>query len=247
MSRITSKVGVKAPRIERKSIEKFFSERAAKADQLGHVQAVIYQDKNPDLAKQRDLAEKSKLLPLLNLSGKESVLDVGCGTGRWADAIAPNCASYLGTDFSPDLIEIANRRFESMPHMQFACLPAEKVSFDTIGKRFDLIISMGLFIYLNDDELVQTLRGYASVSKDLCKLLIREPMGVESRLTILEHFSEDMEQVYNAIYRTDAELLAMVAEELFPVGFRLLDSGDVYEETLNNRSDTKQKWLLLEK
>jgi hypothetical protein len=66
VTRISSKGSSNAPRIDRNSIEKFFKERAVKAAHLGHVQAVIYQDKNPDLAKLRDQAEKGKLLPLLN-------------------------------------------------------------------------------------------------------------------------------------------------------------------------------------
>lgn len=248
MARITNKPGdALAPRIDRQSIETFFKERANKANQLGHIQAVIYQDKNPDLAFQRDAAEKNKLLPLLSLSGEESVLDVGCGTGRWADVIAPICSSYLGTDFSAELIRIATERFMSEEHMSFRCLPAERVNFETLGRRFDLVVSMGLFIYLNDDELIQTLEGYGSVAKDKCKILIREPMGLDARLTVLEHFSEDMDQVYNAIYRTENELMAIIDKTLLSAGFKVVGSGDLYVESLNNRSDTKQRWLLLEK
>jgi SAM-dependent methyltransferase len=248
MVRIFSKPdGTSAPRIDRQSVATFFKERASKAQHLGHVQAVIYQDKYPDLARQRDVAEKEKLLPLLRLNGNETVLDVGCGTGRWADVIVPLCGRYVGTDFSQELVDIATARFASAPRATFMCMPAEMISSKTLAVRFQVILSMGLFMYLNDDELVQTIQGYASVADSCCRILIREPIGIESRLTIKEHYSEDMDQIYNAIYRTEDELMAVIRAELTPAGFNLIDSGDVYEAALNNRSDTTQKWFLLEK
>ena len=106
---------------------------------------------------------------------------------------------------------------------------------------------MGLFIYLNDDELLRTVRGYVSVADRHCRILFREPVGLGARLTIKEHFSEEMEQNYNAIYRTEEELVAIIESELSPEGFKLIGSGDVYEDKLNNRSDTRQKWLLVER
>ncbi len=248
MSRIFSKSSDDStPTIDRKSIEAFFSQRAAKADQLGHVQAVIYQDKHPDLAKQRDAAEKAKLLPLLQLKGDETVLDMGCGTGRWADVIVGKCGAYVGTDFSEELIGIARERFASIPNARFICLPAEQVSLSSVAVSVQVILSLGLFIYLNDEELAQTIRGYASVAHTSSKVLIREPIGTEMRLTIKEHFSEEMGQVYNAIYRTERELMAVIEAELMSQGFRLVDSGDVYESALNNRAETRQKWYLLER
>jgi len=248
MTRIISQPdSASAPRISRESVANFFKQRAEKADQLGHIQAVIYQDKNPDLALKRDAAEKAKLLPLLRLTGEEAVLDVGCGTGRWADVIAPCCAHYLGTDFSQELVNIASTRFASNPKVEFRCVSSENISHSAITQKFQIILSLGLFIYLNDDELLQTIQGYASVAATPCRILIREPIGTQARLTIQEHFSEDMDQVYNAIYRTEAELMDMFDSALFKANFRLADMGDVYESALNNRSDTKQKWFLLER
>jgi SAM-dependent methyltransferase len=234
-------------RINRTSVKEFFKLRAEKSAQLGYIQAVIYQDKNPELALARDLAEKSKLLPLLCLQGPESVLDVGCGTGRWADEILPRCLSYVGVDLSRELIAIAASRFASQSKANFICMPAESVSIDNLGKCFDIILSAGLFIYLNDDELLTTLRGYASVAKEGCRIIVREPVGMVDRLTIVEHYSEDLDQVYNAVYRTEEELREFMGQTLFREGFEVIGAGDVYDSSLNNRSDTKQRWLMLER
>jgi len=236
-----------APRIDRESVATFFKERAEKAAQLGHVQAVIYQDKNPDLARQRDAMEKAKLLPLLRLDGTQAVLDVGCGTGRWADVLVPMSTRYVGTDFSQELVDIATSRFSTTPQASFLCVPAESVSREIVGGPFQVVVSLGLFIYLNDDELEKTVTGYADVADSSCSILLREPIGTQGRLTIKEHFSDDMDQVYNAIYRTEDEILDAIEKSLIAKGFRLVSSGDVYDASLSNRTDTKQKWFLLER
>src|SRR5690606_16880447 len=109
---------------------------------------------------------------------------------------------------------------------------AESVSREMVGGPFQVIVSLGLFIYLNDDELEKTLMGYADVAESSCRILVREPIGTQGRLTIKEHFSDDMDQVYNAIYRTEDEILDAIEKSLIAKGFRLASSGDVYDASL---------------
>jgi hypothetical protein len=113
---------------------------------------------------------------------------------------------------------------------------------------FDRIVVFGLLIYLNEQDVFETLRRVVEVAAPQCRLLIREPVAIGSRLTIKEHFSDDLEQVYNAIYRTEDELLFMIAETLEQARFKVIESGYVYEQReMNNRADTVQKWYLLER
>jgi len=76
---------------------------------------------------------------------------------------------------------------------------------------------------------------------------MREPVGVLKRLTIKEHFSDELEQHYNAIYRTQQALEEHMTDTLFASGFRVVDEGDVYEAELNNRAETIQRWIVLER
>lgn len=57
-----------------------------------------------------------KLLKLLNLSPKSSLLDLGCGQGVLARNIHPE-VEYMGMDLSPSLIKAAKR--EAAPHHRF--------------------------------------------------------------------------------------------------------------------------------
>jgi len=78
--------------------------------------------------------------------------------------------------------------------------------------------------------------------------MFREPLGLGRRLTISEHYSEEMEQDYSAIYRTREELEALISGEMPVPAFHLVDCGYVYDDPgLNNRSDTRQQWFLVER
>lgn len=238
------------PRIDRDAVDAFFEERARRIGALGPVRAVIYQDKHPDLAERRDAAEKSALLPLLSLTSRSRVLDIGCGSGRWTPELADGAAAYHGVDASQGLIDYARQDNAKRTHCRFTTIRSDQITLDALGEAsgFDRIFCAGLFIYLNDPEMDRTFQAMADVSAAECKILLREPVGVDSRLTIKDHFSDDLDQTYNAIYRTQAELEAAMRDHLMGRGFRISSSGDVFPEaSLNNRSDTRQRWILLER
>jgi SAM-dependent methyltransferase len=249
--RIKTRLGEQgAPQIDPVAVKNFFSKRAEKAKTIGSLRAVIYQDKHPDLAERRDAVEKALLLPKLELKAGSRVLDVGCGTGRWTGLIAPLVESYHGTDFAAGLVDIARVEHASSKNVRFSVLPSIAVSLDALGETygFNKIILLGLLIYLNDEDAIETLCKVIDVATSNCRLMIREPVAIDGRLTIKEHFSDDLEQVYNAIYRSEDELFIMFDETIGKAGFKLIDSGFVYEQgDMNNRADTVQKWYVLER
>lgn len=251
MSRIYSAPGEKgSPTINTKSVAEFFDSRAEKITTLGPIQAVIYQDKHPALAAKRNIAEKTKLLPFLQLDGTQRVLDVGCGTGRWAENLLPMSSWYHGLDACEGLITHARKQFANVTHGRFTVASADDYSLETLNEYqcFDRVLCAGVLIYLNEDAALRALRCMANVLAPKGLVLLREPVGIYRRLTISEHYSDDMEQDYSAIYRTRDELDALILKAMPKNSFRLVASGDVYEEeSLNNRSDTKQQWLLLER
>ena len=237
------------PRIDKNSVANFFQERAQKVESVGLTRAVIYQDKHPDLAEKRDEAEKARLLPILELQDNSRVLDVGCGTGRWTDELSRHCTYYHGVDFSAALIDHARKSHPQTEDLRFSVAAAEDYSLTKLGESrpFDRILCCGVMIYLNDEDVTSAYRCMASVAAERCRILMREPVGILERLTIKEHFSDELEQSYNAIYRTQRELEDHMRDTLFESGFRLVDQGDVYEAELNNRAETIQRWLVLER
>lgn len=238
------------PQIDLNLVQKFFDDRAKKVDQLGYKSAVIYQDKNLGLVEQRDIVEKQKLLPKLILKRQDRCLDLGCGTGRWADSIVPSVSYYHGVDFSNDLLEIARNRFHDYENVGFTTIKCQELSFSKllVTEKFNKILCFGLIMYLNDEDVKSLISGIIDCMADECCLLLREPIGINDRLTIKEHFSDDMDQYYNAIYRTSDELLELCSPVLRMHGVSLIDSGAVFDDDiLNNRQETKQYWFMFRK
>lgn len=244
MVRVYSEKGEKTT-IDQDKVLEFFQLRAQKSATVGYKQAVIYQDKNPKLAQERDKAEKALLLPKIQLTGKERLLDVGCGTGRWAEIVNDRVVTYHGVDASIGLLEIAQEKF-SQNNSTFSCIKAEELSFDTLDTSlpFHRILSLGVMIYLNEPELQKYLSAIPSLLAENGLFIAREPIALEKRLTLDLHYSEDMEQSYSAIYRTENELLELMSEA-FDNKLKLIESDFVFKEAkLNHRSETKMKYFV---
>lgn len=191
--------------------------------------------------------ERELLLTKLNLGEESVVLDLGCGTGRWATMFLGGCKSYVGVDFSLGLLEIARQSTADFSHK--ATFIPDSVSaplrLQLPGCHFDRVVSLGLFVYLNDEEMSNALSDIVDLATPKCRAFFREPVGKFRRLTFLDHFSQEMGQDYNAIYREEREFLGCVLDVLGPAGFRLADCGEMYEaQELNNREETIQKWFV---
>ncbi len=66
-------------------------------DRRGHKNAYI------------DLLQKMVLEEVLELTGHETVLDFGCGSGRWSYWLAPKVRQVIGLELTPEMIELAEK------------------------------------------------------------------------------------------------------------------------------------------
>ncbi len=250
MARIFGKRANENVCLDREAVNTFFEIRAQKSATLGALSTVMYQDKNPELARLRDVAERLLLKDKIAPFHEARVLDLGCGNGRWAGELLDEGCIYHGVDSSAGLVEIARERYAHVPGANFSVCPIEKTTLTAIGEHqpFDRILCLSVFMYLNDHELVEAAGRLPALASERSRIVVREPVALQERLTILDHFSDDMEQTYNAIYRTDEEILELLGSTLFASGFRLAESGDVYTDpSLNNRVETRQRWFAFER
>lgn len=84
------------------------------------------------------LAEKClRRLSCVASSNIDSVLDLGCGTGRVLAGLAARCAVVAGVDINPIMVEAASQRCPNVPIL------ATDLRSARLGRTFDAIIMLG--------------------------------------------------------------------------------------------------------
>lgn len=227
----------------------FFEQRAGKYSEENPYSTTMYQDNNEDLVNKRNIAEVNKILPLLKLNSKSTVLDVACGVGRWADAIQRPIRSYTGIDFGQGLIKIAQERNKRSNYDFFIGSAIELKELFTKNRwhKFNRIIIVGLLMYLNDPEVATVMQQISEICSKNTILYIREPIGTSERLTLKNFYSDELNSEYHAIYRTRSDYEEIFESSLFKAGFQIVDQGFLFQQDkdLNNRKETAQYFYIL--
>ena len=222
--------------LDYRSIHAFFQGRGD--GNAAALTATMYQDE--ELAARSDDCEKRTVLPLLAPGAEDVVLDVGCGNGRWAAALAPSVARYIGIDFSDGLIAAARAR---VPGAEFHAIAAQQFAGSGLpgDPRFSIAILSGILAYLNDADAAALL---ARVGAARC-VYVREPVAREVRLTLDRFWSDELCASYSAVYRTVHEYRALFERVLAPAGFAIRHEGSPIDLDLENRRETMQHYFLL--
>ena len=225
--------------IDSEEVKNFFSERASR-ELESDLSIVLFQDK--ENSEQRHIEEKKLFYEHVDIEGKK-VLEVGCGIGRWAEALHGKCGSFLGIDYTEDLIEIANKSYD-FDDCKFQVMSATDIKADEllIEPPFDVIIFSGVLMYINDDDIKLVFNELNKIGADNKKLFIMEPVSrMESRLTLKDFYSEGLDADYSAIYRTEEEYM-----ELFEgLNYNKVFSDDIFED-LSDHSETHYKFFVIE-
>lgn len=225
--------------------KEFFRKRADKYDPQKPYCVTMYQDNHSELVVERNRREVEILYPQLGISPQSRVLDIACGIGRWADAINEEIDCYLGIDFSEELINIAKSRCRR-PNFSFVAGNLKDAGSICSDKKYNTVLMIGILQYLNDSDIADILESIISCCDDTATVCIREPVAEEGRLTLNHFYSEELKDNYNAIYRSNSELMAIFEQTFFKHGFSVKKQSHLFEEAnLNNRKETSQYYYIL--
>ena len=222
----------------------FFQNRAERFDQDKPLVSVIYQDSNPELAVMRDRAEKEKLSKLLPLDEVTSILDLGCGIGRLASLFAGSGKRYHGVDFMPEFIKIAQKSYAHELGFSFQTDSVKDLNIHNLpaGRHYDLIIFAGILMYLDDEEVLHLLQRISELCAPGARLLVREPSANESRMTLDNIWSEELQHHYSSIYRTVPEQLDLLRTVFSPISKEC--DEPMFDAQLNIRQETHLHLLI---
>lgn len=245
--RVTDKV----IKIDETATKNFFVARTKK--NLPHrYNYVIYQDSTPELALQRDLYEKEKISPHLKLTENSNVLDIGCGVGRWGDEIIPilTTGQYIGIDYNEDFLKIAKQNFTDNEHCAFyngSFQEAESILRNNGYSAFDTILINGVLMYINDTDIWHCLEFIKSFMRLGSRIYIKESVGANTRFTLNNFYSEELDSQYYAIYRSIDEYKNLFKEIYLADGYRIIASDATWKQELENRKETLSWYWIIEK
>lgn len=114
--------------------------------------------------------EEEVILSLIEMDNQKSVLDLGCGDGRWTRRLVGSCREYVGVDVSQAFIDRLESEFGDHEGVRFVCRPAEDYHSE---RKFDVILIIGLISYMNDEDVRKVSRNCKDMLKEQGILVLR--------------------------------------------------------------------------
>jgi SAM-dependent methyltransferase len=193
-----------------------FWNAAADDTSRGLVPGMLEED--AEFAAFRDRSEKSTLLRRLGdrLRPNMSLLEIGCGSGRWTVDLAPRVRRLVATDIAPRMIDLARERVRAagLDNVELQVAPFEETRYD---RRFDFVYLGCCLQYMSDEAIAVALERLAANTTPDCPLLSRDTVSTLDRRF---HRSERYANDDPAIYRTADEYAAVMARH----GWQAIDS-----------------------
>ncbi|MBI4443143.1 MAG: class I SAM-dependent methyltransferase [Acidobacteria bacterium] len=86
----------------------------------------------------------------INFSGK-TVLDIGCGTGGLSENVTGEGGYYIGSDFFPKILEMAQAFVSELPHSEKAALVrASGISLPLADHSVDIVVAFDVIEHLEE-------------------------------------------------------------------------------------------------
>lgn len=94
----------------------------------------------------------------LDLQAGDTVLELGCGVGRIGRELAPDCAHWVGSDISPNMLKAAAHRLSALDNVELAQLDRSGFQGLFADDSFDKAYSVAVFCHMDKEDLYLYLR-----------------------------------------------------------------------------------------
>ena len=207
---------------------------------------------DPEVVLGKDRYEKELIAGIVGFRPDATVLDIGCGVGRWADYFREHgLERYVGVDFSEQMLRVARENFTG--DSRFSFLRGSFQELRSVLEQngmllpFRYLFNVGVCPYINDEELEQAMSGLAGLMAPGAVLYLKETAGIKERLTLNNFDSKELGTKYTVIYRSLAELEAQ-AERCFPEPeFTVVRHEPLWPEELYKWKETGQYYWIIRK
>lgn len=129
-------------------------------------------------------------------------LDIGCGNGRLSIPLSKHCKKMICVDSSKHLIE----NFPKKTNTELIVQDALDFVKNKSNTKFDAIIMSGLLQNFDDFEFNEFFKHMEKLTHKNTLLLIRVSIGNIQRINVINQFSDALDSLYTAYYRTIEEI-----------------------------------------
>lgn len=119
----------------------FWKQRIKEAQKDEHIVYLAGESEWKNIVEQHSSIFRKEIKPT------DKVLDAGCGYGRSSIFFSPD--QYIGVDFSPDLIELANKKH---PKYSFVCSSLDNMQFENGCFDVAIVVSIRHMVIANSGE-----------------------------------------------------------------------------------------------
>ncbi|MDR1183146.1 MAG: class I SAM-dependent methyltransferase [Bacteroidales bacterium] len=178
-----------------------------------------------------------------------SILDIGCGIGRWAHNLQYQIKVYHGIDFSDEFVKAAGNTFKENPNVQFFQMSATEIDTARLLPCYDLIIVTGVAMYINDDTISRLFYFINQLTNAASSVYFQESVSIlPKRLTLKDFESVELKSKYNAIYRTGEEYEMYFERYLPDFHFEKEATRLLLDKDTGAREETNARyWYLIRK
>ena len=203
------------------SASEFWNKYSQRKDLSEH--SLMNLNPDPDHAYQKFVFETKDLVSWWILKENWSVLDLGGGVGYWSTFFLETCASVTLVEREAAFIEITKNELD--PAIEYS-------SKMTVLIIRPMKIPMTLYLCLGYrfTSMIFTLRRCMANMKKYLKssgiFIHRDAFGVDEQFNLVEKYSENLQEVYTAKYRTRPEYDGIFIDEF---GMKKLIDVDMYD------------------
>jgi len=236
------------------AVKEFWNKRASMFEEKG-INATICGNQNMETAQKETEYDWDHVIPQLAITKKSRVLDAGCGIGRFAKMIYPQCGFYCGVDYTEKMVQVTEQicreikesnpesGLYSLHHMSVTEAVEKNPAF--FGGPFDIYVMWSIGMYMNDEDLEHVFQLLPQLMQERSTILLQDSIGLEKRLTLNQFPSESLQSTYSAIYRTREEYLELCSP-LFEAGFSVAKEEKI-PDFGNSYADSERRYWIIKR
>lgn len=176
-------------------------------------------EKLDEVAEYLERSETRHLFHVLDVRPQMRVLDLACGTGRWAFEFARRCRRVVAIDFAAGMIERARQEASrrQVGNVEFRVGSIEQFQAD---ETFDILVLSGILVYFSDQQVDAILQRLRPTLKPGAKIVSRETVAIHERQDVRQEAHAKVGDTYSAIYRRPEEYQQLFARHGFRLEYR---------------------------